>query len=230
MPRSIRHLGGNMLKIYFLEVPLDPAPEIERILYPLISARRRKAIDDIREEVDRRLRVCGYALLRVTMSEIARLPNRKLHFSEDAFGKLHFLGPSDIHFNLSHTRHAVILGLSSEVIGVDIEKPNQADRLVANEVFTPNEKQYIFSTRQSADERFNEVWTRKEAFAKRTGLGWTPDLRFVDILSGESAGDIRSILYQGYTISACASNIREFDSVSPVDFQDLVLRARLSGG
>ncbi|MDE6302951.1 MAG: hypothetical protein K2M36_05135, partial [Clostridia bacterium] len=74
-------------------------------------------------------------------------------------GKKPYLDTDDVHFNLSHSRGAVMLGLSHTEIGVDIEKVRPIDF-----------KKFDFIEAEG-EEEFFEKWTERESYLKFTGEG-----------------------------------------------------------
>ena len=78
--------------------------------------------------------------------------------------------------SLAHTRGAVVCA-------------------VAERSFTPRERAYAVDAA-----RFLKVWTRKEAFVKRDGRGFTLPLNTVETCGRT---DIATYMEQGYVISVC---------------------------
>ena len=77
-------------------------------------------------------------------------------------GKPYFLQRSDICFNLSHSRGAVVCALHDREIGVDVEKLRAAPKRLADGM---------------EDLDFFRLWTAKEATVKREGRGLEALLR-----------------------------------------------------
>ena len=80
-----------------------------------------------------------------------------------------------IEFNLSHTDGLVAIALSrSRRVGIDVEKTRSVlDEIeIADKFFSPSESVQLRSL-SPADRHFAFLccWTRKEAYAKATGLG-----------------------------------------------------------
>ena len=98
--------------------------------------------------------------------------------------------------SLAHTRGAVVCAVSPRPVGVDIEScARRVNMRVAERSFTPRERAY------SVDAvRFLKVWTRKEAFVKRDGRGFTLPLNTVETCGRT---DIATYMEQGYVISVC---------------------------
>lgn len=119
----------------------------------------------------RREKVAAYELLLQGLRELHLLQSLP-SFHYDAYGKPLLTNYPDIHFNLSHCRHAVAVVLSSHPVGVDIEniRPYKAD--LAARIFTREEIAEITDA-PNPDIPFTQLWTRKEALVKCTGTGIT---------------------------------------------------------
>ena len=75
-------------------------------------------------------------------------------------GKPYFAAHPDVHFNISHTHRAVLVGLSDQPLGVDIERlrpvTQRTMRRLAGAI---------------TEEAFYQSWVRREARSKRDGAG-----------------------------------------------------------
>lgn len=76
-----------------------------------------------------------------------------------------------IHFNISHCEGAVVCAVSSQPVGIDIEKVGEYDDRMAR--YICNEREYSWVTGVPGMEalRFTEMWTRKESNVKCMGTG-----------------------------------------------------------
>ena len=150
--------------------------EKERLAALLPPRRRERKAD---EEA-----LCAYGLLRFALGEKA-LPAIAL----GERGKPYFPDRPDLHFSLSHTEGAALVGLSSAPIGVDIEKvrplgPRVRGKLGAN----------------LSDEEAFRRWTALEARSKRSGEGVAA---FLHRDTWEESGDCVSLdVGEGYAASA----------------------------
>ena len=89
-----------------------------------------------------------------------------------------------------------ICAVSPRPVGVDIEScARRVNMRVAERSFTPRERAYAVDAA-----RFLKVWTRKEAFVKRDGRGFTLPLNTVETCGRT---DIATYMEQGYVISVC---------------------------
>ncbi len=103
--------------------------------------------------------LCAYALLGLALRERCRwqaLPP----MGRDALGKPYFPDWPQVHFNLSHTAGAVLVGLCDRPLGVDIQVCRPVSRRMRERL-----------SEDGTEEGFFRSWVRREARAKRTGAG-----------------------------------------------------------
>jgi len=93
--------------------------------------------------------------------------------------------PASLHFNLSHTRGAALIGVAiGRELGVDIEWHRPLDDLhsMAQNVMSKLEfKQWLAMPSIEKTRGFYNVWTRKEAYLKAIGLGLYQSLQEVTV-------------------------------------------------
>lgn len=100
-------------------------------------------------------------------------------FNQDQYGKLTIKDTSNnlgIHFNLSHTNGMLVCGISNVgEIGVDVERIDREYMEVMQLVFTKKEINYVEcqDNIKSKKEAFYKIWTRKEAYMKLNGKGFS---------------------------------------------------------
>jgi 4'-phosphopantetheinyl transferase len=142
-----------------------------RALLALAPPERQTRVLRLRDADKRREPLCAYLLLRQALWERYRW--RTLPKVETApAGKPAFPAYPTVHFNLSHTDGAVLVGLSDRPVGVDIERLRPLPR------------------RQMAAavlETYFQSWVRREARTKRTGAGITAMLRTETPMEPEEA-------------------------------------------
>ena len=122
----------------------------------LLPPGRRERLLRVKDPARRREPLCAYLLLRLALREACgweELPDIAL----SSQGKPCFPDALGVHFNLSHTSGAVLVGLSDQPIGVDIEcirpmSPASLERLAA-----------------VSERDFFPCWVRREARATLDG-------------------------------------------------------------
>lgn len=105
-----------------------------------------------------------------------------LTVARGAWGKPYFVERPELHFNVSHTFGAIVAGLCSRPIGVDVERVGRYDPRVVARVFSAAERAYVREHETLVEHRFCEVWTRREARAKCSGEGGRAIARGPDVL------------------------------------------------
>lgn len=176
-----------------LERPLTER-ESERLL-ALLPPQRRERLLRVKDPERRREPLCAYLLLQLALWETygwKKLPE----MSTTSQGKPLFPEHPDVHFNLSHTGGAVMVGVSDQPIGVDIERIRPVSL---------RSMQRLAGV--STEEAFFQCWVRREARAKRSGTGVGTMLRSETPLQyGEYYYEIET--FPGYAAGA-ATRSRE---------------------
>ena len=102
----------------------------------------------------------------------------------------------NIFFNISNKKDYVVIIVSKYDCGIDIEfldKRIQFSKL-SSKVFCLEENNYIGNDIH----KFYEVWTKKEAYFKKIGTGWTKESKKINVLKYSK---IFSFEYLNYIIS-----------------------------
>lgn len=140
-----------------LERPLTER-ETETMLAVLPTERRARILR-IQQPEKRREPLCAYLILRHALWE-------RYHWREfpevalTSLGKPYFPEFPTVQFNLSHTTGAVLVGLSDQPLGVDIER-----------VRPVSERAMRRLAGVATEKAFFQSWVRREARAKRGGGG-----------------------------------------------------------
>jgi|688.fasta_scaffold03149_13 4'-phosphopantetheinyl transferase len=135
-----------------------------------------------RFEVDRDRFILGHGLLRTLLGRYLHRDASLIRMARGPFGKP-YLERKSLRFNLSDTKDAVIIAFATELeLGADIETMTRDvdHRAVSEHYFTATE---IHGIGLAADpkRRFLELWTRKEAVLKASGVGIMEDLRILRV-------------------------------------------------
>lgn len=152
--------------LYFLPTDMDLPPETVDALLTRVSPARRAKIAALRFAGDRENALLAAVAVRLCAAEALGAENGQLQFACTVAGKPYLIGAPDFCFSLSHTDGAVALAVSPTPVGADAERLREAPHGVAERFFTSEEQAYC----TGADDRFFEVWTRREALAKRSGV------------------------------------------------------------
>ena len=132
--------------------------------------------------------VAGRGLLRELLAGYLEEEPEQVLLSEGEFGKLHLsehLESDALSFNLSHAGNQLLLAVCVGCeVGVDMELLRQdlPFRAMAERYFSGREQRELFSlpaTEQLA--AFYRCWTRKEAYLKGTGTGFSQPANGFDV-------------------------------------------------
>lgn len=159
-----------------------------------------------RREGDRNRFILGRIVLRKLLGELLQCPPQKIPIVLSKHKKPVLAGASEglYHFSVSHSENYILIGISRNEVGVDIEHIDPAFDY-------KNVMQYSFNEEEIAFVRehlhFYLLWTRKEALLKATGKGLTSKLSRITALDGrqEIAQDIIDSR-NNYTIDSLSIN------------------------
>lgn len=167
-----------------------------------LSEAQRRRMDAMREK-SRHNSYCAWLLVRVLACRWLGVENHALRFDTVENGKPYLPEHPGFHFSISHTRGAVAAVISEQPVGVDVERLRMIKHRIAKRFFTQVEQAYIEEVEDLRDQRFFEIWTRKEACIKQTGKGLATPLPSVETLSGSWARRLHTVIRNGYVLSCC---------------------------
>ena len=146
--------------------------EIQRLL-PLVTDERREEALRYRFTFGQFACLKSYVMLREMLESLGR--PHPFHFGYNEHGKPFLKDHPDLHFNLSHCKNGILVAVSDQPIGVDIERfRDVSDSLIR---YTMNEEeQRLIAESDDPVRTFTEYWTQKEAVFKLRGTGITNDL------------------------------------------------------
>jgi len=145
----------------------DSFPEMCIAFMP--PERSRQMMGYVRIE-DRKLCAAAYVLLIHALKKenlFTRLPV----FGYGPQNKPYLVNYPGLYFNISHCEGAVVCALSSNPVGIDIEKVERYDDNMARYICKSIEYRWITEIPGMEAQRFTEMWTRKESFVKSLGTG-----------------------------------------------------------
>jgi 4'-phosphopantetheinyl transferase len=162
-------------------------------------------------EADRQRYLLTRGLARGVLADYTGEAPPALAFAAQVFGKPVLRAaagaPPPPHFNLSHTCGLVVLAVCREAeVGVDVEAIDRSlDPLrLAARHFSPSERAALAAaTDAQRHERFFELWTLKEAYAKALGQGLNLDLQSFSVVLDAAQPRIVEHAADGNRSSAC---------------------------
>lgn len=169
-------LDRGMVRIHVAS--LDALAERGSSYHALLDQGEADRLARFRFEEDRQRFLLGHGLLREILGQALRTDPAAIVFQRGRFGKP-FVANSTVRFNLSDTKDAVAVALTLDTdLGLDLETMTRHvdHRSVSQHYFTPGEQDSIAAA-VDGKRRFLELWTRKEAVLKASGVGIMDDLR-----------------------------------------------------
>jgi 4'-phosphopantetheinyl transferase len=175
---------------------LEKPPFIIQRLAKTLSSEEKKRASRYRFERDKNHFILSHGILRTLLGRyLSKNPDQlKFVFGDKGKPKLkHGIGKQKIHFSVSTSGGMALYAFTrGHEIGVDIEKIRDMDdmELIAEHFFSEQEKAKLFALRkQERKAAFFNCWTRKEAYLKALGTGFSDPLdKFeVSLTPGEPA-------------------------------------------
>ena len=208
------------------------------IAFDSVSAERKEKVKRYRFLKDRVLSLGAELLLKKALTDCGiTLPENRYGFKTN--GKPFIKGLEWFNFNISHSEDLVMIAVSENEIGCDIEKVTDIDLDIAKKFFFREEYEDIAAVAASEErnELFFRYWTLKESFMKVTGLGIRLPLDSFSIIIGKNGAigvkqsvdqknyDFAEIdAFPGYKCALCvAGKIGEMQ-VEAVDFREILNR------
>jgi 4'-phosphopantetheinyl transferase len=161
--------------VHVWRLPLaQPDHCLERLRQTLTPDERGRA-ERFYFERHRQRFLAGRGLLRAILARYLHQPPETLRFAYGLHGKPTVEAGGDLHFNLSHSGDAGLLGIThGREIGVDLEQVRPRGNLeeLAQRFFAPAEVAALAAVAPAEKTlAFFHGWTRKEAFLKAGGEG-----------------------------------------------------------
>jgi 4'-phosphopantetheinyl transferase len=210
-------------KLYFLQMTNHIDETKFQSFLNLVSSQKQEQIKRYHFDIDKKLSLYSELIIRMIACQELNILNDKIIFEKEKYGKPYIKDHQDFCYNISHTRNAIVVCVSDNPVGVDIESIRKADMRIAKRFFTNDELIYITQSETDKDRRFFEIWTKKEAYIKYIGRGLSMPLNSFDVLNITGNIQIYNFEKYGYSISLChrpAETNYEFIELFENDFKE----------
>ena len=188
-----------MTQVFAAKIPKISADTFERLLKK-VSTERREKISKLIPHVKKCQSLFVELLLRSVLVSKFEMTESDIVIEKTPEGKPFLKGDSGLFISLSHCDGLVAVAVSNKAVGVDSERVRNFDPNIAKRFFTELEQEYVFGADDGADERFFEIWTRKEALAKHQGIGLLDD---TSVCTVENTDRFQTFAVDGYTVTVC---------------------------
>jgi len=207
----------NKINIIYTRIPSNLDESVRNANINILSQEEKKTYYNFRVNHKKNEYLIGRILLKRYLSTVLKIPPTMINFNKNKYGKLYLKAKGyNHHFNLSHSNGLVIMAYTNVgKIGIDTEQLLYKKIDCMELVFTPSEIDYILdSTNHNELElKFYEMWTKKEAYIKCIGKGFSlPPLSF-SCLDFPKRYDCYSsyILSNDFLVSVVCENTRSID-------------------
>ena len=130
---------------------------------------------------------------REFLKEVLKKYNVKSKIITNEYGKP-YLENNELYFNISHSGDYTVIAVGDSEIGVDIQKLSYKPKVIKRFY---NEKEKELATNEI---EFTKIWTIKEAYVKKIGIGLGYGLENVD---STKVDNIEVIIKGDYVITIC---------------------------
>ncbi|QHV96577.1 4'-phosphopantetheinyl transferase family protein [Spirosoma endbachense] len=173
-------------KVAVFRLKLADDAIIPPYLYAWLQPNERERAARFRRKEDHNRFVVGRIMTKVVVSKFTHRDLADIRLVPGVNSKPELAGIPDLQINLSHSGSWIVLAISSESVGVDIEKMVSDfpfEDIVSNS-FSEKEQRSVESNRNPRA-AFYRLWTRKEALSKATAKGMDDDFSLIPSLDGE---------------------------------------------
>lgn len=171
----------------------------ESAMLRLLPDSRRQRLLRVQKPEKRIEVLCAYTMLHLALRDRygwRQIPEMTL----SSMGKPYFPEHPEVHFNISHTGGAVLVGTSHEPVGVDIERIRPVSERAMQRI-----------AGVASEEAFFQSWVRREALAKRAGAGIGTLMGEASLRDGERFLFVDT--FEGYVAGVAAGSRTEIGKV-----------------
>ncbi|MCL2432624.1 4'-phosphopantetheinyl transferase superfamily protein [Candidatus Bathycorpusculum sp.] len=213
-----------MFEVVILRVIPELTQDEYDVLLSFVSLEKQERIKRFYFFRDRRNSLMGDVLARAEICRIMGFSNSQLEFAVNRYGKPFLVNNSQVHYNISHAGQYVACVVGDMPVGIDIEVVRSIDVKIAERFFVSEEKAYVLSSQgDRRNERFFEVWTKKESRIKWEGRGLESLSCFSVLDSLKPQGVFYHCIYNnGEIIGHVCSSSAELPSVRVIDTRMLL--------
>lgn len=150
-----------------------------------------------------------YEFVKQKAAEKYNIDKSSIEIIKSKHGKPFLENLPDFHFNITHSGKLLVIAISDSLVGIDVEAKRKYSTNIIKR-FHPQEIDYIKS--QDSDNRFFEIWTKKEACLKYLGTGLSGGLDSFSVLSFSPTP--KTYTFENYYISVCSNG--EFEIINKI--------------
>ncbi|ROS20174.1 4'-phosphopantetheinyl transferase [Chryseobacterium nakagawai] len=212
---------------------MDEAEFNELIQY--VSPDKKAKIQRFRKPIDAVRSLLGDLIIRTILCRHYGLTNDEIHYEYQEFGKPYLPHHPLLHFNISHSGDWVVGVVSTNIIGIDIEKITEVKENFVSLALCAEEDRQLQSLHETDRHSFFfKLWTLKESYVKAIGTGLSEGLNTLeitmdneDIIMKKNEKPIPAYfetmeLQQGYQFSLCSLSENTYQDIQVFSLQEFI--------
>ena len=161
--------------------------------YEALPVSRKEKVDKLQNESQKVVAIEAYHLV-IQMLGLNTFPE----FETTKFGKPYISGERQ--FNISHSKGVIVVAISDEPVGVDIEKQKEFSDSLSSRIFSI-EEQKIAKETNNLNKEFLKLWVQKESLIKLEGKTIATNLKTV--LKNKNNYNFTFFEYEDFEICVC---------------------------
>lgn len=172
-----------MLHTWIINISGDIRPDKWQSLLNHIDVDRKNSIAKFRFAEDKKRSLIGGLLVKAMINELYPNNNLEISYFKNYYGKPYIKGLSEIYFNVSHSGNYVCCAISDSEIGIDIEEIKTSMGIYTlKNLFSEDEWKQVLDEKNNSHDTFYSLWTLKESYIKKIGLGLSKELSSFSII------------------------------------------------
>lgn len=211
------------VKVFYTDISKADATTLYDEMGLIFEQKRREKIDRCQNEIEKRRQIVTGALLEKVLFSFGIRDSQFVYLGAD---KPYLKGHKNFFFNISHSKDYVVMAVSGQDIGCDIQERKKIKENVFDRITSVREREYLSS--MAFDLTF--VWAVKESYSKYLGEGLAKSFRDISFVKNSddyyavydkgklSAYGKRINLLKDYELFVCAENKFEIDDCQYVTF------------
>lgn len=169
------------------------------LLYSFLPPSRKQKVDKTKDEQTKKIQIVEYYLIKKHLGLLSQKD-----FSYNKYGKPYILGEK--HFSISHTKTALVIAISDNEIGIDIQEISKPSERLIKKVLNESEMQQVQKS-TSPSKEFTKLWTKKESYVKYNGTSIFNKTR--DILIAAHNVTFHTIEKNNQIITTCTKKVEK---------------------
>ena len=157
------------------------------------SSRKERVDKVVNNQVYKQFLIVEYAILKKVLGL-----NIGKDFCYTSLGKPYIDGAKN--FSISHCEDILVIAVSNNKIGVDLEKIKEFNPKLAKKVLNDDEFEYICNSKDK-NYQFAKLWTKKESFTKVFGKSVFDDTK--NILKNAQNFTVVTKRKNGFVVTVC---------------------------